>query len=475
MRHAFIWLLFLFTTSAAFAQHQDVPEQPKMWKGSKLDTTEGKKPLQKFFKLGTLNGHFRYYFSVTDNAEGLTDYYANAIGGGLRFETAKFHGFQFAVSGFYIFNIGSSDFTVNDSLTNQPNRYEIGLFDVQNPGNHKDMDRLEELYLKYTFRKSHIIVGRQLLNTPFINLQDGRMRPTGVEGVYFEVKEWKRIGFEGGYLWSISPRSTTEWFGIGESIGLYPVGVDVNGVRSNYKDSIHSYGVAQLGIHAQPTDWLKLQAWDVWIGNVLNTGFFQADMNLKVGQKDDAIIAGLQFMRQDALVNGGNDDPTKTYTQNGAEAMAFGGRLGWKDKKWEVTAAYNRITEHGRFLFPREWGRDPFYTFMPRERNEGFGDVHALVGKVQRKFPKARLTTYLAAGHFWLPDAKNFALNKYGMPSYAQVNFDVRYNFGGFLKGLDVHLLLVGKIRTGEDYDNPRFVFNKVDMFHGNLVVNYHF
>ncbi len=457
------------------AQHQDVADRPKMWKGSTLDTTSGKKQLLSIFKNGTFNGHFRYYLSHTNNEGALTDYYANAIGGGLRLETGKFYGFQFAVSGFYLLNIGSSDLTKNDSLTGQPNRYEIGLFDIQNPGNQKDMARLEELYLKYTFRKSHIIVGRQLLNTPFINLQDGRMRPTAVEGVYFEVKEWKRIGFEGGFLWSISPRSTTEWFGIGESFGIYPLGVDVNGTKSNYINNVQSKGVAQLGINARPTDWLKLQLWDVWIENVLNTGFIQADMNFKVGQKNDAIIAGIQFTRQDALVNGGNDDITRTYTQNGAEAMTVGGRIGWANKTWEVTGAYNRITDHGRYLFPREWGRDPFYTFMPRERNEGFGDVHAVMGKIQGKFPKARLNAYVAAGHFWLPDAKNFTLNKYGMPSYAQVNFDLRYNFSGFLKGLDLHLLLAGKIQTGDDHDNLKFVFNKVNMFHGNLVVNYHF
>jgi hypothetical protein len=468
-------LPLLLIAVLAQAQHQDVADRPKMWKGSTLDTTSGKKQLLSIFKNGTFNGHFRYYLSHTNNEGALTDYYANAIGGGLRLETGKFYGFQFAVSGFYLLNIGSSDLTKNDSLTGQPNRYEIGLFDIQNPVNQKDMARLEELYLKYTFRKSHIIVGRQLLNTPFINLQDGRMRPTAVEGVYFEVKEWKRIGFEGGFLWSISPRSTTEWFGIGESFGIYPVGVDVNGTKSNYINNVQSKGVAQFGINARPTDWLKLQLWDVWIENVLNTGFIQADMNFKVGQKNDAIIAGIQFTRQDALVNGGNDDITRTYTQNGAEAMTVGGRIGWANKTWEVTGAYNRITDHGRYLFPREWGRDPFYTFMPRERNEGFGDVHAVMGKIQGKFPKAKLNAYVAAGHFWLPDAKNFTLNKYGMPSYAQVNFDLRYNFSGFLKGLDLHLLLAGKIQTGEDHDNLKFVFNKVNMFHGNLVVNYHF
>jgi hypothetical protein len=64
---------------------------------------------------------------ATDNESGLTDYFANAGGGGIRFETARFKGFQFGVSGFYIFNLGSSDLTKKDSASNQLNRYELGF------------------------------------------------------------------------------------------------------------------------------------------------------------------------------------------------------------------------------------------------------------------------------------------------------------------------------------------------------------
>ena len=30
---------------------------------------------------------------------------------------------------------------------------------------------------------------------------------------------------------------------------------------------------------------------------------------------------------------------------------------------------------------PREWGKEPFYTFLPRERNEGLGNIHAFTVK----------------------------------------------------------------------------------------------
>ena len=68
-----------------------------------------------------------------------------------------------------------------------------------------------------------------------------------------------------------------------------------------------------------------------------------------------------------------------------------------------------------------------------------------------------------------------FALNKYGMPSYWQGNLDVRYSFGGFLKGLESQLLYLHKWKTGEDYGNLKYVYNKVDMSNLNVVLNFYF
>ena len=207
------WKVFLLVISIFLtigrggAQHQEVPEKPKMWKGksTKFYDTGA---ISKAFQYGVMQGHFRYFSMFTDNQAQLSDYYALAGGGGIRYETAPYHGLQFAVSGFYIFNLASSDLGIPDSLSGSKSRYELGLFDLEDPENKKDLDRLEEFYLKYTKSKSSITLGRQLINTPFINLQDGRMRPTGVEGAWLVSEDIKNTKFEGGLLWAISPRST---------------------------------------------------------------------------------------------------------------------------------------------------------------------------------------------------------------------------------------------------------------------------
>jgi hypothetical protein len=124
---------------------------------------------------------------------------------------------------------------------------------------------------------------------------------------------------------------------------------------------------------------------------------------------------------------------------------------------------------------PREWGRDPFFTFLPRERSEGFGNVHSFVVKYQRAFPKARMKTSIALAHHSLPDVKNYALNKYGMPSYYQANLDLRYSFSKKLEGLELQTLLVVKLNDGGTYDNKRYIIHKTNMLLINVVLNYHF
>lgn len=426
------------------------------------------------FKRASIHGHFRYFFMATDNVQGLTDYYANAIGGGIKLETAPYRGFQFGVSGFFVFNAGSSDLTKIDEGTNQPNRYEIGLFDVEDPSNRNDIDRLEELYLKYGWRKSHITLGKQLINTPFINLQDGRMRPTAVNGIYGAIREIQSMKIEFGYLYEISPRSTARWYSIGNSIGRYPSGVNRDGAKSAYAGNLESNGIWLLGFTTQLNKQVSIKAWEMMVSNIFNTALVQLDLQQSL-TAESKLTASLQYIRQDALKDGGNADPSKTFFEKGGHSTVFGARAGWEDRRWQTSLNFLRITAGGRYLMPREWGKDPFFTFLPRERNEGVGDVYAYMASAGYTLPKKRLRLQAAFGYYDLPPASNFAMNKYGMPSYTQLNVDVRYAFKGFLEGLDAQLLFVHKEKVGSEIVNEGQLFNKADMRQWNVVLNYHF
>ncbi|MCX6316330.1 MAG: OprD family outer membrane porin [Bacteroidetes bacterium] len=468
-------VMLLMMTHTLAAQHQEVHTPAAMWKG-KQQEPEDTNSILYAFKKGQFHGNFRYFFMATDNREGLSDYYANAAGGGIKFETASFRHFQMGLSGYFIFNIGSSDLSKPDAATHLQNRYEIGLFDITDPLNKRNIDRLEELYLKYSWKKSHLTFGKQLINTPFINLQDGRMRPTEVGGLYGEMNDIiPGTKIEGGYLYEISPRSTVRWYKVAESIGVYAQGVNADGTKSNYAGNLASKGIVMLGGSHTVNTKLTIKAYDVWVENMFNSFLLEADGRYPIGKKKAKLVAGGQYIRQDVLHDGGNADPDKTYFRKGGSSMVFGFKLGWENERWQGSLNYTRITAAGRYLMPREWGRDPFFTFMPRERNDGLGDVHAVVARLGYELPKAHMKINLAAGYVDLPDVKHYALNKYGLPSYYQLNTDIRYEFSGMLKGLDAQVLWVYKGKKGNTYGNGKYVLNKVDMMNWNMMLNYHF
>ncbi|MBK9254027.1 MAG: outer membrane porin, OprD family [Saprospiraceae bacterium] len=464
---------FLLIQSNLKAQHQDLQEKPGIWTNEEKILKDSLSIISAF-KEGKVNGHFRYFFSGTNNSGDLTDYYANAAGGGLRFETGKFHGFQFAVSGFYIFNIHSSDFSKKDPVTGQPNRYEIGLFDITNPMDSNEISRLEEFYLKYNFGKSNIIFGKQLINTPFINLQDGRMRPTQVEGLWTNIRANEKLSIQAGWFYAIAPRSTSRWYSIGESIGLYPTGINENGSPSGYKNNLASSGVALIGVKYKLSKNLELQAWDLYTDDIFNSLLLQMDGTKNLNNQT-SVIWGAQFIKQHRVGSGGNIDPNKSYYSNQNGATTIGARLGVQTGNFQTTLNYNQIFSTGRYLMPREWGRDPFYTFLPRERNEGFGGTNSYMLQTSWKSSEIPWQYSLAAGYYRMPHVKNTLLNKYGMPSYYQINIDVRHQFKGLFTGLEAQLLLVQKFDTGASYNEPKYIFNKVDMQLMNFVLNFRF
>ncbi|MBK7939766.1 MAG: hypothetical protein IPJ82_22970 [Lewinellaceae bacterium] len=111
--------------------------------------------------------------------------------------------------------------------------------------------------------------------------------------------------------------------------------------------------------------------------------------------------------------------------------------------------------------------------FAQRERNEGLGGVHAFTINAEKE--KNGWQYAAGLGYYDLPDVQNTRLNKYGLPSYTQVNLSVKHRFAKMLEGLEGTLLFVHKFAAGKIPENPKYLFNKVDMTLVNLVFDYHF
>lgn len=429
------------------------------------------KSIEDFAKQSKWSMHSRSYFMSTINEGSLKDDYALAQGAGIGLLTVPVKGFQLGVAGYFIFNLVSSDLSKPDAISGGNNRYEIGQFDVTNPKNKHDLDRLEDLFLKYSYRKNSIAIGRMELNTPFMNLQDGRMRPTLEEAVWLNIHQFKKVKINGGYVWGVSPRSTIQFYDLKSSVGIYGQGVNTDGTKSNYFNNIASKGFYMGNVNIKPFKKIEINLWNGFFENVSNTAL--VELKNEFGKTDDKkYYQGLMYFRQDAVNNGGNANQTKTYISHGAQTNVVSARIGLKRKKLDINFNYTHITGDGRYLMPREWGRDPFYTFMSRERNEGAGNVHAVNTNITYTSKNQNLKSALAYGYFRMPSVSNTRLNKYGMPSYHQINISTAYSFKRFWKGLELRFLLASKIKSGNDYIAPKYIYNKVNMTNFSLVAD---
>lgn len=410
----------------------------------------------------------------TDNRADLRDYYALALGAGIGYRTPRIAGHvEMGLSGFFMFNLHSSALGEPDPKTGRGSRYEVGLFNVSRPDEHEDLDRLEELYVRYHFgRASHLTLGRQMPTSPFVNAQDGRMRPTLTEGAVLDWQLTRSLRLRAEYLTRISPRSTVEWFSIGESVGLLPGGVTIAGEPSRYAGHVSASQLVILGLSGRVGS-LKLEGWDTYVPGLFHTVYVNADWHRTLGPHR-AWWLGAQLTRQWAGGNGRAEPLSYTYIEPGARSLVVSGQAGYRNGRWTTTLNATRIGAEGRFLMPREWGREPFYTFLMRERNEGLGDMWAVTGSVAYQ-TGTHWRAELATGFYQLPDVSDTRLNKYSLPAYAQFNGRVRYQATGWWRGLAADLLLVHKANaTGVDLPDP-MAQNRVDMNHLSLVLNYHF
>lgn len=366
-------------------------------------------------------------------------------------------------------NVASSEIWEPEPITGQANRYETGLFDLLDPRD-RFFGKLETFSLEYSIQNFGLKVGRMGINSDWINTQDGRLSPTAVEGLnawFAPNAQWKFS------IWGISRmsiRGSSDWLSVGETVGIYPLGRTVSGKPAQYFGNTSSAWIGIMEAERKIGSDAKLHFSNTIAQNLYSTYMLSIEKNLKV---DYGIVTfGLQGGFQHGIGQGGNENDELKYKETHDKNYSLSGRVGWKNSKWTTHLNYTRVGGKGRWLNPREWGKDAWYTFIPRERNEGFQSVDALVVYGKYRFEKTGVSIYGHLGFHWLPDTNDAAANKYNFPSYRQVNLGIKFQ-PKKIKDLDFHFLIVNKEALGEVNLTSVQVYNKVEMLHFNGILNW--
>jgi hypothetical protein len=447
----------------AVAQHGHAEE---------VETPSDQNLFGKVLREGSFEFHLRSFFMSTVNQGDLMDYSTWGTGAGLGYFSPRWKGLGVGFSGFFVFRHYENNIKELDPITGLGNRYELLLYDVNHPDNNKDMDRLEEFYLSYQNHEVSVWAGRHHFESPLLNASDNRMRPNLFSGlsVDYTPGKWR---FNGAWFSHVISRGTLEWVPVKESFGTYSTGRNPLDSPESYKHHIESKGIGVLAAEYN-TDRIHLQSWNYLAEGVFGNSFLQltGSVPLKSGPE---FVWGVQSFAQTALGDGGNPDPEKAYTLPDERTYGVGMRGGLKWPHALLTFNYLGISDKGRFLFPREWGREQFFVSLQRERFEGLGGVNAFMVQYDHTFIHDKLKVSFGASHTKTPDFENVELNKYGIPNYFHFSSLIDYRFSGFFKGLDLQLLVVGKKQDANQKTPIEYVINRVNMVNTSLILDYRF
>lgn len=466
-RHLIV-VVFLLT----FLKQVNAQDHPRSAHCDSLRNDTSVHCLVDFFAKGTFHGHIRNYFMSTVSGHGLSDYYANAAGGAVGYHSARVKGFSIALKGQFTYNIFSNDLLAIDPEGGRASRYELQLYDVAHPHNRNDLDRLEELYIDYLGERVYAKAGKIDIVTPLVNPQDGRMKPYAIHGLWLRSKLTNQWVLSFGAFNKLSPRSTTHWYHLNESIGIYGNGYAINGEKAHYEGRLNTSGLLVAGAHYH-NELFNFQAWNYYIDNISNTFFGQAQLH-GVKKGTGQFKLGLQYLTQWQIGEGGNSDSIiYEYYNSQDQVHLISGRIAYKVHHYVFSINGLQGLGSGRFIFPREWGREQFYVTVPRGRVEGTGGMQVLMFKARANPDLKNLSSVnLSAGYFSFPAHDSYEINKYGMLSHYQFTLDVGYKFHHLLEGSSLRLLYINKFTPNATSFEPSMWFNSSHFQQFNVVFN---
>ncbi len=230
--------------------------------------------INKAFQNGEVSGQVRLgYINFNPDASGEKTQSATAAGGQLKYETAKFYGFDAGVAFYTSHDIPDLSGDRGEGKRNEELASSEGHYSV-----------LAESYLDYSYDAFTVRVGRQLIDTPYADSDDIRMTPNTFEGAVASYG-LNDFTFIGAYL--------TRWQGP-DSESEY-----------EFVDLVGGDGVAMLAA-TYASDMIEAGAWYYGADKAADVIYADAiaTMTLEAGA---TLSVGLQFADQSEKSRSGYD------------------------------------------------------------------------------------------------------------------------------------------------------------------------
>lgn len=388
----------------------------------------------------------------------------------LHYQSLPYKGFKFEVKGIFTFQTFSSDLNEPDPNTNKASKWEIELYDVLDRDNKTDLDRLEELFLNYEWKNSFVRYGRIPIDeTPLLNQRDGRMKPYAFEGFYGDIQLFKKWRAKPIIIHGASPRSTVEWFQMNEAIGLNNNGFTSTGEKTNYHHQLNTHFLAAQEI-SYTSKTININLWEWYLDKVFNLNWAQFEW------KQSNYKLGLIAVNQTANPYQNKLTATNQFITPGTSTQILSYMAKLQKEQFSFEIAQSILIGNGRFVFPRELGRERLYTSITRSWADGLGkaNIYKIEGTYTPK-QKEELAINLITQFIKTAGQNNWEFNKYGVRDYIQSVFEVDYNFKGKFKGLELDLLYIYRKDVAKKSISTMEAFNKTNFHQFNFILNINF
>ena len=455
--------VLLFSTLGVWAQDH---------KGHNHSQCPEVESVKDWFSQGHFHGHVRNYFMATLNHRNLRDYYTNATGGAVSYQTAYLKGFALGVKGIFSYNTFGNNLTQRDNVLNQVAKWELELFDVNRPEVKNDLDRLEELFVQYKRQHFQIALGKIDINeSPLLLRRDGRMNHFVYQGVWSSYEK-KSTKIKAGIISGVSPRGMTEWFNFNEAIGLNSNGFTYDGQPAAYHEKANTLGMLVVSAQKKVGSKLTSKLHSYTLHNIMQTTWAENEW------QNNEWFLGAQLVNQVALPKQKELTNAFRYKQSNGSTWALAVKLQKKVNRLhqKISVAYLRVGKQGRFLYPKELSRENFYVSQPRSWIDGFGDLHVYqIGTEYNMHKNKDITASFYTAYFDTPNAAAYTHNKYGVNAYWQNTLSIDYHFHRFLEGLECTLLLVNRSSPFDKSLTESENFYRNNFNHINFIINLNF
>ena len=263
------------------------------------------------------------YISVEPESSGSKTTSATVIGGKLKFETANWNGLQFAIAPYFSEKLAS--------LSGNPANNELNTDFLDSKGN--SYAYLGEAYVNYTFNQGSVRIGRQTIDTPFINTDEIRMHANTFRALWLNMGLSDNLVLDAGFVTQMAgfdSGDSQDQFKNASNDGVSALGLtykmkahhtfqgwyyDFNGKYSQtYLDAAYANGNFQAGLQYSQYSEVKNSntngsVWGITAQYALSDFTFAYAMNKSSNNAGESVSLGLgggnYFAAMDEMTIGG--------------------------------------------------------------------------------------------------------------------------------------------------------------------------